>query len=468
MFVILFIGAFDAWPIVGTPGRSIRPSKVDQQTKKESAMTFRIRHLNSGVGRWVFSVPLAMLLTALASSPARADNLVLRWNELAAQTVLATNPFNQARIMAITQLAVFEAVNAVTGDYEPYLDPATTAPPGASAEAAVVMAAHTALTNYFGTLALLDAARDSDLATIPDGADKTAGMAVGLAAANAMIALRMNDGSATPPLTNIPSSTVAGDYQLTTGCVASLFFNWPKVTPFAIRSPADFLLPQPPSLTSERYAKAYYEVQTVGASNSTARPADRADVVRLYAATSPNFALSMATRQIAAAKGLSLSENARALALIMMGINDGLISSFYNKYHYNLWRPETGIRNGASDDNRKTEGDTGFTTFIPTPCFPSYPSNHASGTNGGLEVMRRLFGAAGHDITITNNVPALGSLPATVITEHYTQLKEIADDVDDARVYGGIHWRFDQVAGDDLGRAVGTDVAQNHLRPVHP
>ena len=80
----------------------------------------------------------------------------------------------------------------------------------------------------------------------------------------------------------------------------------------------------------------------------------------------------MATRQIAAAQGLSLSENARALALIMMGINDSLIASFYNKYHYNLWRPETGIGNGVSDDNRKTEGDTSFSTFIATPCFPSY------------------------------------------------------------------------------------------------
>jgi hypothetical protein len=331
--------------------------------------------------------------------------------------------------------------------------------------------AHPALTNYFpapATVALLDAARDADLGTIPNGPEKTAGIALGMSAANAMIALRSNDGSATPPLTNVPSSTVPGDYQLTTGCTASLFFNWPGVTPFAIRSPADFLLPPPPSMTSQRYTKDYYEVHTVGASNSTDRPLDRTEVVRLYAGTSPNFALSMATRQIAAAKGLSLSENARALALIMMGINDSLIASFYNKYHYNLWRPETGIRNGGSDGNGKTDGDVSFTTFIATPCFPSYPSNHASGTNGGLEVMRRLFGAAGHDMTITNHVLALGSLPETDISKHYTQLKEIADDVDDARVYGGIHWRFDQVGGNELGRAVGTEVAKNYLRPIHP
>jgi hypothetical protein len=175
----------------------------------------------------------------------------------------------------------------------------------------------------------------------------------------------------------------------------------------------------------------------------------------------------MAARQIAAEERTSLTENARALALMQMAINDALIASFMNKYHYNHWRPETGIRNGATDGNRRTEGDPGFATFIPTPCFPSYPSNHASGTNGGLEVLRRLFGAAGHDITITNNVPALGSLPATVITKHYTRLKTISDDVDDARVYGGIHWRYDQVGGNALARAVAKEVVKNNLRRCH-
>ena len=147
----------------------------------------------------------------------------------------------------------------------------------------------------------------------------------------------------------------------------------------------------------------------------------------------------------------------------MMGGNDSLVASFYNKYYYNFWRPETGIRDGGWTAS-KTDGDV-FVTFILTPCFPSYPSNHASGTGGGLEVMRRLFGAAGHDITVTNNVPALGSLPAAIITLHYSQLKEIADDVDDARVYGGIHWRFDQIDGNVLGRAVATEVFKNYLRP---
>jgi hypothetical protein len=313
----------------------------------------------------------------------------------------------------------------------------------------------------------LNTARDAELGAVPDGQEKTDGMAVGMAAADAMLALRAADGSA-PLTTTIPASTEPGAYQLTTGCAAGMFFNWQNVTPFGITAASDFLLPSPTNLPVNRYTKDYLEVQKVGASASVYRPPDRTEVVRLYAASSPSFVLMMAARQIATAKGTSLSQNARALALIQMSISDALVASFMNKYHYNVWRPETGIRNGATDGIDKTYGDPGFTTLISTPCFPSYPSNHASGTNGGLEAMRRLFGAAGHDMTISNNVPALGTLPATVITKSYTQLKEIADDVDDARVYGGIHWRFDQVAGNVLGRAVATEVVKNNLRPVHP
>ena len=415
-------------------------------------------------------VSTAMLLAGLVCGPAtaKADDIVLRWNELGAQTATATSPFNQARVGAIVQLAVFEAVNAVTGEFEPYLDPATTAPQGASVDAAVVMAAHRTLTTYFpAAVATLDAARDADLAAIPDGQAKTDGIAVGLAAADAMIALRTGDGSS-PPVNVVPTSTLPGDYQLTTGCAAGVFYNWQNVTPFGIASPWDFLLDPPPYLGSNRYTKDYAEVQAVGAVASTARPADRVEVVRLYAISSPSFLLSMAARQIAVARGTSLAENARALALIHMAINDALVASFLNKYHYNHWRPETGIRNGAADGDDKTVGDPAFTTFISTPCFPSYPSNHASGTGGGLEALRRLFGAAGHDITLTNTVPALGSLPATVISRHYTQLHAIGADVDDARIYGGIHWRYDQDAGSALGRAVATEVVKNNLRPVHP
>ena len=428
-------------------------------------------NLGGSAARRMLRIVAAMLCIWVVYTPAaaRAD-VVLDWNAIAARTaaVPGHSPFHQARLMAITQLAVFEAVNAITGEYESYLAVPVAATPGASPDAAAIAAAYRVLKDYFPANTLIDTDLANALAAIPDGAAKTNGISVGNAAADAMIELRAGDGFS-PNTFFVPSTTEAGDWQLTVGCPAGggQFYQWQNIPPFGIEQASDFLLPAPPSVTSSQYAKDYLEVQTVGNRNNPDRPDDLTPVVRLYAASSPSFALSMVSRQIAAAKGLSLTENARAFALIMMGINDSLIASFYNKYYYQLWRPETAIPAGAGDGNDKTDGDPGFVPFIPTPCFPSYPSNHASGTNGGLEMMRRLFGAAGHDMTFTNNVPALPSLPATTISRHYTQLKQIADDVDNARVYGGIHFRFDQDGGNDLGRAVATEIYKNNLRPAH-
>lgn len=428
-------------------------------------MTSAIRHLHRAG-----TTPLiwAMALWLCCATSAAADDLVLRWNDIGARTANATNPFLQARHGTVVQLAVFEAVNAITGEYESYLSSPPVAAPGASVDAAVVAAAHHVLKTYFSAAgAALDDERDADLAAIPDGQAKTDGITVGLAAANAMITLRASDG-ALPLTTLVPTSTAPGDYRLTTGCAAGAFYNWKDVTPFAIASAWDFLLTPPPYLGSNAYRKDYQEVASMGAQGSALRSNERSEVARLYAASSPTFLLSMATRQIAAARGTSLAENARALALLYMAVNDALIASFLNKYHYNHWRPETGIRNGDLDGDHRTVQDAAFTPFIGTPCFPSYPSNHASGSVAGLEAMRRLFGAAGHDITLTNTVPALGALPPTTITRKYSQLDAIAGDVDDARVLGGIHWRYDQVAGNALGRAVATEVVKNRLRAVHP
>jgi hypothetical protein len=143
-----------------------------------------------------------------------------------------------------------------------------------------------------------------------------------------------------------------------------------------------------------------------------------------------------------------------------MAISDSLVASFYNKYLYVFWRPETAIHAGDTDGNPKTEPDPNWPPFIVTPCFPSYPSNHGSGSNGGAEVLRRLYGEAGHMITISS--PAV---PGIVL--QYTSFKQITNDISDARVYGGIHFRTDQDAGERLGRAIGTAVYKNNLRAVH-
>ena len=400
---------------------------------------------------------LAMVCVLFSPAAARAD-VVLDWNALAV-TVTSGNPFTQARFLAITQLAVFEAVNAVTGKYEPYLG-TVVAPKDASADAAAIAAAYRVLKTYFPTNALLDPARETSLAAIPDGPAKMGGIATGEAAAAAMILLRTNDGSA-PPAFYLPESTDTGVWQLTPSCPAAggVFFQWRDVTPFGIRSVDRFILDPPPAITSRKYTKDYLEVKTVGSLTSTERPQDRADVAQFYAAASPGFVFNSAARQVSVEQGRSLSHNARALALLNMAINDSLIASFANKYHYNFWRPETAIRYADTDGNRKTELDMTFVPFIVTPCFPSYPSNHASGSYGGAEVLTRIYGAGGHSIELSN--PALG------LTLQYTKFKEITHDIDDARVYGGIHFRFDQEAGARLGQAVGGQVYRRNLQRDH-
>ena len=397
---------------------------------------------------------------------ARAD-VVLDWNVIAINTAIANgqNPFAQARFAAIAQLAVFEAVNSITGDYRPYLG-SIVAPPGASADAAAVQAAYRVLSTYFpASASTLDAARTDSLAAIPNGQAKDDGLATGEAAALAMIALRANDGSA-PPQFKIPGPSIPGEWQATPSCpivnevAVGTFFQWQYVVPFGIPSASAFLLDPPPTLTSNRYAKSYNEVMKVGSLDSTERPQDRANVVLFYAVSSPTLVFNQAAREVAQEQGRSLSENARALALVNMAINDSLVASFFNKYHYNFWRPETAIRAGDTDNNPKTVPDPNFLPFISTPCFPSYPSNHGSGSNGAAKVLQRLYGEGGHLMTLSN--PAVPN-----IVLQYTSFKQITDDISDARIYGGIHFRFDQVAGARLGRAVGRAVYKNNLRRMH-
>ena len=394
---------------------------------------------------------LAVLAILVAGSAASEADVVLDWNEIAVSVL----PASETRIVAIAQLAAFEAVNAVTREYQPYLG-TIDAPPGTSPEAAAVAAAHAVLRHYVPDRATdLDAARERSLATILDGPAKKAGIAVGESAADAMIALRAADGSA-PPEFYQPSSSDPGDWQLTPGCTGGVLFNLRNVTPFGIRRGSQFRLDPPPRLNSWQYAVAYYEVKRVGAMHSVARPQDRADVARFYATVLSTGTWNPIARQLAQARSGSLTQNARTLALLNMAMYDALIGIFDTKYHAPFWRPETAIRAGDTDGNRATRGDPGFTPFIPTPCHPSYPSAHAGASNAARTVLERIYGRAGHLIELSS--PAVPG-----VSLQYTRLDQVTSDIDDARIYGGIHFRFDQEAGTRLGRKVGAYVYRHHL-----
>lgn len=419
-------------------------------------MTFRSR-------RSALLAIVAAALPALASAGADARvDVVLEWNEIMTASVAGQPPPEQNRIAAIAQLAVFEAVNAVTGDYEPYLD-AIVPMQGASAEAAVVAAAHSVLTHFFPEeSADLDAARNRSLAAIPDTPEKQAGLDVGLAAAASMIAARTNDGSETPEF-HLPTSSRAGEWQLTPACPpeGGVFLHFRNVKPFGIRRADQFRSDRPPRLTSRRYATDYEEVRRVGASESTERDPAMARIAEFYAVLSDaplwNAIARQIARQMAGTSRGSVADSARALALLNMALSDGGVAVLESKYHYDFWRPETAIHDGGRDRNRKTDPDPSFTPFIVAPCFPSYPSGHATTSYAAREVLERVYGDGPHPIVLSRP-----DEPDVVL--HYTRLADIMRDIDDARVYGGIHFRFDQEEAAEQGRRIGAFIHRRHLR----
>ena len=402
--------------------------------------------------------PLALLCT---TGTGHAQDAVTDWNVIMQATVAAapTNAVFQSRWAAIVQLAVFEAVNAVTGDYEPYLG-TIAAPDWASPDAAAIAAAHrTLVTLRPGSAAALDALRAMSLAAIPGGPAKEAGIEAGEDAAAAMLLLRANDGwNVVVPYT---PGTNPGDWQPTPPAFAPAFLpGWGQVTPFGLLEGSQFRASAPPAMFTEKYADDYNEVRLLGRIDSPFRPQDRTDVARFYAATSPVQAWNSAARQVSFAQGKTLAENARIFALMAMAIGDASIAAYDTKYDYSLWRPLTAIRGGDIDGNPQTAADPSWLPLIPTPAFPSYASAHATLSGAARVVLERIFGVHGHAITLTNP-----GLPGIVL--NYTTFKQICDDIDDARIYGGIHFRFDQEAGALQGRKVGTYILTHHLRSAH-
>jgi hypothetical protein len=408
---------------------------------------------------------LAAVLVASGPTSAQADE-VLDWNVVLFQIVMSepaganlATSIATSRPAAIMHLAVFEAVNAIEGGHEPYLG-TISAPAGASPRAAAAAAAHGVLRAFFvspANVALLDTALAISLAAIPDGRAEDDGVAVGQAAAAAMVAARAGDGSA-PPAFWVPPTADPGEWQTTPACppLGGVFLHWRNVTPFGLASTDQFRSAPPPALTSNRYRKDFDEVKELGRFDSLERPPDRADVAILYRDLLGPQTWNPIARQVAAAKGTSLAENARTFALLNMAIHDALLAVQETKYHYRFWRPETAIHRADEDGNPQTDPDPGWAPFIVTPCFPSYGSAHASAGGAARKILEKAFGAAGHDFTVSH--------PSQPISITYTQFSQVTRDIDDARIYGGIHFGFDQVQGARQGRRIGSYLYENLLR----
>jgi hypothetical protein len=390
------------------------------------------------------------LLVILATAPGAHADIVTDANARAADIVsrLPAPPIT-VRMMAIVQVSVFEAVNAVTGRYPPQRAKLTPAP-GASVEAAVAAATRTALSKLMpAQQAVIDADYQALLASVPDGPAKAAGVALGEQAATAIVALCADDGMVAPDVYR--PHTAAGVYVPTVGPATP---HWGKRRPWVMPRGDHFRPGPPPGLTSDTWARDYNEIKAVGGRTSAQRTPEQTAIAKFWEATAPVVYWPVA-RSVAAAPGRDVTDNARLFALAAMAMDDALIAVFDAKYTYNLWRPVTAIRNGDLDGNNATERDPGWTPFIATPMHPEYPCAHCivSGALGG--VLEAEIGAG--------PTPRLSSASPTAegAVRTWTSVADFTKEVAQARIYDGVHYRTSTEVGSAMGKKVGELVARS-------
>src|SRR5262245_38041934 len=404
-----------------------------------------------------------ILSLALAGPPARAD-VVTDWNVIATNAIpvggLNFPAIQGSRILAMTHAAIHDALNAIDRRYNPYaLD--RLAEPGASPEAAVAAAAHDVLVAQLpAQKTTLDAAYASSLAGIMDGAAKTRGVAIGQAAAAAILASRSADGS-TAPMPYTPG-TGPGIWQPTPpALLPAALPGWGQVTPFALASGGQFRPARPVffDLTSAEYAADYKEEKTIGDVNSTTRTAEQSEIARFWYEASP-FGWNRVARNVLAKNSLDLWQSARLFALLNFAMADGFIAGFEAKYFYNFWRPVTAIRAGGTDDNPDTVADPAWSSFLVTPNIPDYPSTHSVLGAAAAEVLVRFFGADTISFTTTSGAPFPG------ITRSFTGFSQAAQENANSRVYAGIHFRSACRDGLIQGAQVGRYAYEHTLEPA--
>src|SRR5262245_23883378 len=358
------------------------------------------------------------------------------------------------RVMAYVQVSVFEAVNAITVRYPPLMAKINAAQ-GASVDAAVAAATRTVLVKLMppSHQPAIDADYEAALKLVPDGAAKTNGIAVGEQAATGCLA-RADEGL-TVPDTYRPHAA-AGVYVPT---MLPVVPNWGKRKPWAMSTGSQFRPGPPPGLTTERWARDYNEIKTLGAKNSTQRTPEQTALAKFWEATAPNVYWPVA-RSVAVAPGRDLTANSRLLAIAAMAMDDGLIAVFDAKYTYNFWRPVTAIRNGDADGNDATERDPSWTPFIDTPMHPEYPCAHCIVAGSLGAVLRAELGSG----PIPNLSAASYTAGGAVRT--WKTVDDFVQEVAVARIYDGVHYRNSTEVGAAMGKQIGELAVKSFPKPL--
>ncbi len=383
---------------------------------------------------------IAAALLGGSAFTASAD-AITDWNvrsgELIAASKLGTPP--AIRVMAIVQTAAYEAVNDAAAH--------------ASVDAAVAAAHRAAFTGLLPSQqAEIDSAYRAALSGIADGPAKTAGIAVGEKAAATVLAARAGEGAAASD-TYRPHTT-AGIYVPTATPAVS---HWPHRKPWLMASAAQFRPGPPPALTSAQWARDYNEVKALGSKSSTQRSMEQTEIARFWEYSLPSIYHGV-VRSVAQLPDRDVARNARLFAAVAQAMDDAMISVFDAKYQYHFWRPVTAIRNGDDDGHDGTEREAGWAPFINTPLHPEYPSAHAILAGAVGAVLRAETSGGPAPVLATTSPTAKGA------ARQWKSVDAFIQEVSDARVYEGVHYRSSSTVGAAMGERIGELAATRYLR----
>ena len=392
------------------------------------------------------------------ATPAYAD-AATDWWELANKFWLASmaspgsNPPDVQRASTRASLAMFEAVNAIDRRYQSYLNmPA--ADPSASQDAAAATAAYKVLQQHYpANKGNLDESYAMAMAEIPDGLAKDAGVALGEQAAQAAMAAAGID----PAVEQTPYRPRAAPGEWIGASPPSLEPYWFAFKPWVVKSPEALMPPPPPALTSATWARDYEEVRRLGARTSKERTPQQTLIARYR----QGYDLSPTVRYIADRPGRRQVENARLFALYQMAMDDAVQAMVVAKLKYDFWRPVTAIRNGDRDGNDSTPRDASWVPLLPTPNFPEYPCGHCTAVAVQAEVLKLAGG-----LPPSTPVRVAAGMNPDIVVQSVKSWNEAVRQVSDSRMLGGVHYRFSNDAGEEIGRKAARMVVETALRPL--
>jgi hypothetical protein len=400
-----------------------------------------------------------------APGPGPREDAVLRWNEIALQAIRTdrTPPPMAARNLAIVQAAVYDSVNAVFHQYTP-LHVEVHAADVALPEVAAAAAAHRVLvTLYPRQRTRLDELLAADLRMLPHEA-RASSTHLGEFVAGKVLQWRQNDSSDKPG-EHVPRLALGAWRPTPPGFQAALLPAWSKVKPFAVRDVAQFQVPGPPPLGGAAYMAAFREVRALGGRDSTARTAEQTDIARFWAddigTSTPPGHWNRIAQSVSRTRGLTLAENARLFALLDLSMADAAIVCWSCKFGYDFWRPVTAIRESDETGNPTRPAEPDWSPLLNTPPFPAYTSGHSTFSGAAAAALTNFFGTNRVGFTSTSE-----GLPG--VRRTFTSFSAAAAEAGQSRIYGGIHWQFDNSDGLTLGRSVAEQVCRTHLQPSTP